>query len=434
MGQEVRELQGELPVGDLIGVAVCLVFSAFFSGTETALTALSDRRTQQAIDQGGRLNQVLQSWIDRPTRVLTTLLVGNNLVNIIGSVLAARIAHSLLDSYADAVAVGAMTLVVLVLGEVTPKTFAKHNPIRVAVPAMYLVRVFELLFFPVAWVLARFGGGLIRVAGGVDALQAPTVTEGDIEYLLELGQREGVFQEEERAELIASVLEFGETIAKEAMVPRTEAHFLPLDLSLQEAVELLVGWGHSRVPVYETTPDQLVGLLYAKDVLRVTACADPPVPPLATIMRSNLLFIPETQKISDTLRLMRTSGQHLGIVLDEFGGTAGIITMEDILEELVGEIRDEFDGPEEEELQKLEEDHYIADAGMDVFELGEELGEEIPDDGEYETLGGFLTSQLGRVPVAGDQVVLGTLHFSVTEADPRRVISVDIVREEAEEG
>lgn len=426
-------MQGEFPVGDLVGVAVCLVFSAFFSGTETALTALSDRRAQQAVDQGGRFTRVLQNWIDRPTRILTTLLVGNNLVNIIGSVLAARIAHSLLDSYADAVAVGAMTLVVLVLGEVTPKTYAKHNPLKVAVPAMYLVRFFELLFFPVAWVLAHFGGGLIRAAGGKHVSEGPTVTESDIEYLLELGQREGVFEEDDRAELIASAWEFGETIAKEAMVPRTDAHFLPLDLSLQEAVKLLVGWGHSRVPVYETTPDQLVGLLYAKDVLRVTACSDVTVPLVAEIMRPNLLFIPETQKISDTLSLMRTSGQHLGIVLDEFGGTAGIITMEDILEELVGEIRDEFDEPEEEELQKVAEDHFIADAGIDVFELGEELGEEIPDDGEYETLGGFLTSQLGRVPVAGDQVVLGTLHFSVTEAEPRRVITVDIVRDETEE-
>lgn len=415
-----------VPIGDLLGLTACLVASAFFSGTETALTALSEPRTQQAIDQGGRWARHLQSWVKRPTRVLTTLLVGNNLVNIIGSVLAARIAHHYLASYADAAAVGAMTLIVLVLGEVTPKSFAKHNPLKVAIPAMVLVRGFEVVFYPLAVALSAFSHGLIRVVGGPDSITSTRMTEGDIEYMLELGTREGVFEEDERAELLHSAWEFGETLVKEVLIPRTEAHFLPVDVTLREARQQLVDWGHSRVPVYEGTTDKVIGILYAKDLLRVDTLEAEVEPTLAELVRPELLLVPETQRISDTLRRMRTGQQHLGIVLDEFGGTAGLIALEDILEELVGEIRDEFDAEEEAPLRKVDDDHYTAEASFDVFELGDILGEEVPDNGEYETLGGFLTSQLGRVPVVGDTVELGTLHFEVTDAEPRRVLEVAI--------
>ena len=415
------------PLSEFIVLAACLLFSAFFSGTETALTALSHSRTKQLIDEGDRFSPVLKAWLERPNRLLTTLLVGNNLVNILGSILAGRIAHYYLDSYADAVAVAAMTAVVLVFGEVTPKTYAKHNPERVAVPAMYLVRLFEYAFFPVAWSLARFGRGLVRVVGGNASSDGPSVTEGEIEYMIELGQKEGVFEEDARGELLTSALEFNEIIAKEIMIPRTQAHFLQVDTPLKEALEKAIAWGHSRIPVYGATLDQVEGVLYAKDLLQAAA-AEPRKPrALNRVIRRSLLIVPETQHVSDTLREMQRRRLHLGVVVDEFGGTAGLITIEDIVEELVGEIRDEYD-KEEEPLRQVDDDHYIVDAQMSIFDLGEELSVEFPDDGEYESVGGFVISQLGRVPEVGTTLEFAGLQFRVLAANDRRISRIRIER------
>jgi len=416
------------PVGDIIGIALCIVLSAFFSGTETALTALSASRTQQLLDQGDRWNRVLRIWLEHSNRTLTTLLVGNNLVNILGSVLAGRVAHFYLQSYADAAAVAAMTLLVLMLGEVTPKTYAKHNPERVAVPAMHLVRFFIILFYPLAWFMARLGSGMVRLVGGKTSAEGPPVTEGEIQYMIELGQREGVFQEEARGDLLKSALEFSEIIVKEVMIPRTEAHFLQVDTTLDEALAKVTEWGHSRVPVYGLNRDEVVGTLYVKDLLQVT-CARP-LPREATIekhIRRKLLLVPETQRISETLRRMRRKRMHLGIVLDEFGGTSGLVTIEDIIEEIVGEIRDEFDR-EEEPLRQISEGRFVVDASMSIFDLGEELDVVFPDDGDYESVGGFLTAKLGRVPEEGAELRFGGLQLRVVEADERHVIRVEIDR------
>ena len=417
----------DLPIVEIVGLAICLLFSGFFSGTETALTALSHSRTRQILDEGERFTPILRAWLDRPNRILTTLLVGNNLVNILGSILAGRIAHIYLDSYADAAAVAAMTAVVLVFGEVTPKTYAKHNPERVAIPAMYLVRLFEVLFLPVAWSMARFGKGLVRVFGGKVSSDGPSVTEGEIEYMIELGQKEGVFEEDARGELLTSALEFSEIIAKEIMIPRTQVHFLQVDTPLEKALEKAIAWGHSRVPVYGETLDQVEGVLYAKDLLQAARSGTRVPRSLGRVIRRSLLFVPETQHVSDTLREMQRRRLHLGIVVDEFGGTAGLITIEDIVEELVGEIRDEYD-KEEEPLRQLEEGHYVADAQMSIFDLGEELGVEFPDDGEYESVGGFLVSQVGRVPEVGTIVEFDGLQMKVLAADERRISRVRIER------
>ncbi len=422
----------DLPLAEIIGLGCCLLFSGFFSGTETALTALSLSRSQQLIDEGDRWAPVLRRWIAHPNRILTTLLVGNNLVNILGSVLAYKVAAALMGSdvdavAVDAVAVGAMTLVVLVFGEVTPKTYAKHNPERVAIPAMYVVRLFEYLFFPLAVVLARFGRLLVRLVGGKDASDGPSVTEGEIEYMIELGQKEGAFEEPAQGSLMASALEFRETLAKEVMIPRTHVHFLQIDTPVKEALEKAIAWGHSRVPVYGKSLDHVEGVLYAKDLLQMTHFAPASKQSLRRVIRRNLLFVPETQRISDTLQEMRFRRLHLGIVVDEFGGTAGLVTIEDILEELVGEIRDEYD-KEEEPLRQLDDGSWIANAQISVNDLGEALGVEFPDNADYESLGGYIVNELGKVPDAGVEVTFGGLRMEVIAGDERRVTRVRIER------
>ena len=236
-----------------------------------------------------------------------------------------------------------------------------------------------------------------------------------------------MFEEKARGQLLQSALEFNETVAREVMIPRTEAHFLQVDTPLDEALKQITEWGHSRIPVYGVNRDQVVGVLYAKDLLQVTCTDQSSEGTLERHIRSKFLLVPETQRISETLRLMKRQRKHLGVVVDEFGGTAGLITIEDIIEELVGEIRDEFDR-EEEPLHRIDERRFKVDARMSISDLGERLDVDFPDDGSYESVGGFLTAELDRVPEQGAEIEYRGLKLKVLKADERRVIEVEIER------
>ena len=431
------------PFWACIGIIACVILSALFSGTETALTALTSRMTKQLMERGGRSAKVLKAWLDRPNRILSTLLVGNNIVNIAASVLSVRVAWWAFGGfgpngrdYADAAAVVGTTLLLLVFAEVTPKTFAKHNAHRVAVPAMLFLRLVELPLLPAAWVLAKLGRLIVRFFGGDTSSKGPTVTEEDIEYMIELGTREEVFEEKDRGELLEAALEFGDTVAKEVMIPRTEALALDADTPAREALEQVIMRGHSRVPVYSKSIDQVEGILYAKDLLRAVARGDLADDSIMPFVRTTVFYVPESQRIAHTLREMQRRRVHLGVVVDEFGGFAGIITIEDILEELVGEIRDEYDR-EEELVRRVDAETYVANALVSIRDLEEILDVEFPDEGDYETLGGFVVANTGRVPEVGSVVEWADLALEVLSADERHVEKVRITRrppvDEAEE-
>jgi CBS domain containing-hemolysin-like protein len=419
-----------------VGIVICVMFSACFSGTETALTALSERTTRQLIERRTWGSRFLQAWLDRPNRILATLLVGNTLVNIAASVLSVRVAFWFFgrvpngQAIADAAAVLGATLVLLIFGEVSPKIFAKHNAQRVAVPAMMFVRLIEVPLFPVAWSLSKLARVVVRAFGGDPSHSQPVVTEEEIEYMIELGAREKVFEETERGQLLEAALEFGDTIAKEVMIPRTESFAIDAATSIKDAVNDVIMKGHSRVPVYDESIDEVVGVLYAKDLLKAAASTCDLEAPVKPLVRSTVFFVPETQKIADTLKEMQRLRIHLGVVVDEFGGFSGIITLEDILEELVGEIHDEYDEAEEL-VHELDDGTFIVNAKISIFDLGDLLNVELPDDGDYQTLGGFVVSLAGRVPEVGSRVEWNGLDLEVVEADERRVEKVRITRQPA---
>lgn len=418
-----------------MGIGGCIFLSALFSGTETALTALTDRMALQLMERGGRASRVLAAWRDRPNRILSTLLVGNNVVNIAASVLSVRVALWFFTSweenaqaYADAASVVGMTLLLLVFAEVSPKTFAKHNAVRVAVPAMFFVRFMEIPLFPAAWVLTKLGRVIVRFFGGNPSRRGPPVTEEDIEYMIELGARESVFEHKGRAQLLEAALEFGDTVAKEVMIPRTETFVLDARTPLHVALDQVIQRGHSRVPVYAEAIDKIVGILYAKDLLRAASAEGREQESIRGVARTPAFFVPESQKIAATLREMQRRRIHLGVVVDEFGGFSGIITIEDILEELVGEIRDEYDR-EEEFVRQLDANTFVANALISIRDLGEVLDVEFPDEGDYETLGGFVVAYTGRVPEVGSVVRWDGLSLEVLAADERHVEQVRIIRE-----
>jgi putative hemolysin len=414
------------PVYDLAGIALLLLCSAFFSSAETALTALSEARIRQIQNERPWLRKHFQRWLDHPARILATLLVGNNIVNVAASVLGARVASLYLASWADVVAVGVMTFLLLSVGEVAPKVFAKRFATWWAPRVVRPVYWIDLVLRPLSWFFSKLGRALVRTAGAAGVpTEEPTVTETEIEHMIDLGEREGVLQAHE-GELLRSALEFEDTIVKEIMVPRTEMVALNIGARLDEVLAIVNDSRHSRFPVFRERRDNVIGTLHVKDLLRHvgerTSCE---TFDWTQHVRLDPMFVPEMQKISRLLRDMQTSRLHIAVVVDEFGGTSGIVTQEDILEEIVGEIQDEYDA-EEPMIQDLGDGRFLADARVPLWDLGQHLGTEFPDAGDYESLGGFVSHRLGRLPERGAHFEWRDLVFTVREADARRVRRVEI--------
>ncbi len=418
------------PLYDAVGVVICLGLSAFFSGTETALTALTEFKVMELSERFRFISSLLKGWLEDPGFLLSTVLIGNNLVNIIGTLLIGKVTSAVLAQYgalvADTAAVASMTLMVLIFGEVTPKTFAKLYPDRFIVPALYVLRPLSWILYPFAKVLGGFAHWMISLTGSKDVGSGTNITQTDIEYLIKKGSNMGVFEQEEQAELLSSVIEFKDTMVKEIMIPRTDAHFLDIETSISEALDRIEEWGHSRLPVYEESLDNIRGLLYTKDLISLLQKKDVNLDQtVAGLLRDHPVFVPETQKIHETLKVMQARRKHMAIVVDEFGGTAGLITLEDILEELVGDIKDE-DDHEDQVITKIKDGVYAVDAHISISDLAEELDITIPEDGEYNSLGGFLTAIAGSVPKRGYTIERDGWKYTVVESDERHIVRVEL--------
>ncbi|MBK7972977.1 MAG: HlyC/CorC family transporter [Deltaproteobacteria bacterium] len=409
---------------DILGIVACIVSSAFFSSSETAVTAISERRARQLVESGEKRFQSLKLWIDEPNRVLTTLLIGNTVVNTLTAALVTGITTHFSQGRTVAIATFVSSFLLLTFGEISPKTFAKHNAESFAPRALRVVRVLVWVLFPVVWLLTYLSRMIVMATGHPVSRSGPFVTEEDIAYLIDLGHEEGVLHRDER-QMLASVFEFGDTVVREIMVPRTEMVAVRQDASFEELMELVASSGLSRIPVYAETIDNVVGILHTKDLIKHKA-DDPEPLDVARLMRK-AFFAPELMPIANLLKEFQRRKTHMAIVVDEFGGTSGIVTLENVIEEIVGEIQDEHD-EEEAQFRVLPDGHVLADGRLSIYDLGEKLGTEFPETGSYETLGGFLIAQAGRLPTSGTQVRWDGFEFHVREADERRVKRVEIVR------
>ncbi len=401
-----------------------LVGSFFFAGSETALTSLGEAKARQLRDRLGRRGSILALWIHRPKEVLTCLLIGNNLVNIGASALATNISLTIFGSGALAIATGVMTLVVLVFGEITPKTLAREHSERVAVPILQILRPFFLLSYPFVYLLSRFTDVVGKRFGAEG--KAP-VTSEDIDYLIDLGSRFGALKGVKR-ELLISVLEFSELLVREIMRSRTQVVSLEASSKYEDVMDRIDEFEHSRIPVTEQGIDNVVGILYVKDLLAVLGRGE--VRPAEFDLRSYLrpaFFVPDVMKVSRLLKEMQRRQTHLAVVVDEFGGTSGIVTLEDVVEEIVGDIKDEHD-IEARPVKVLPDGKVIVDAMVPLRDLEEVLHIDFPHEGDYETIGGFLTASAGRVPPEGSLVSYGGLAFLVSASDEKRVLKVEISR------
>ncbi|RAL21612.1 hypothetical protein DL240_12200 [Lujinxingia litoralis] len=421
----------DVVIAEAIGIFVCLICSAYFSGSETALTSLSEGQTERLIEEDG-INS-LRLWREKPLVVLTSILIGNNIFNITASALATDLAARVLggtsaSQWAIPVAVGATTFLLLTFGEITPKTLAKVRNQQVARLVMWPMRLPVMLFAPVTFFFNKLAAGVMRLVGGSVDEKQPYATSDEIQYMIDVGSREGQLTED-RERLLRSVFEFPDTVVREIMVPRTDMVAIPEDTTLERVLEVLMECGHSRIPVYRETIDDIVGLFYAKDVIQLMASGQEFE--LSRLLRRTY-FVPATKRIADLLTEFQINRIHMAVVVDEFGGTAGLITLEDIIEEFFGDIQDEYDA-EPAQIIAVDDVRVMADARVPIYELEEYYDIDLPEHPDYESLGGFLLSQSGSVPEPGDEIVWNDLVFRVIDADAKRVISVEIERRPAEE-
>jgi putative hemolysin len=400
-----------------------LGFSALYSMAETAMMALSRARARRLVEQGLPRARLVERMVEEPNRILGTVLVGNNLANIAASAIATSVLLGLIGRSAVTVATVVMTLVVLLVAEITPKTYAAHNPDTVAIRLARFLQVSARLFTPVVRVLTAVGVSFIRLLGG-KVEGGKLITEDEIRTLVDVGEEQGLLEAEER-EMIQGIFELGDTVVREVMVPRIDIQALPAEATLQDAWETVIQAGHSRIPVYRKTIDDIIGVIYARDILAYVK--EKPLDTAAESLIRPAYYVPESKKVDELLADFRRERTHIAVVLDEYGGTAGLVTIEDLLEEIVGEIQDEYDR-EDVAVRQVGPDVLEADGVVSLDEIREHWDIELPDE-DVDTLGGFILHLLGRAPVEGEKVQYDGLEFTVTKVVGRRVKRLEIRRQ-----
>jgi magnesium and cobalt exporter, CNNM family len=415
------ELRISLRIGLLIILILC---SAFLSASETALFAANRVALRQRQVQGDRRARVAYALLSRASELLTTLLAGTTMANVGATVIATSIALSLLGRRGgEWVAFLGTTFILLILAEIAPKTLAARHADRMALAVAGPIHAVMRLFIPLIRVLSVVATALVRPFGAHITPRAPLVTEEQLRFLVEVGEKEGVLEEEER-EMIHSIFEFGDTVVREVMRPRVDIAAVPADATINGALGLMTEHGHSRLPVYDGSIDHIVGVVYIRDLIpvlrqgrldqRVTEVQRPP------------FFVPETKKVDDLFREMQQKKVSMAIVLDEYGGTAGLVTVEDLLEEIVGEIQDEYD-LEEKPIQLINDHTAVVNARIHIEDVNQLLGLELPVD-EVDTVAGLVYSLLGRVPAQGETVSLPGAELRVEKTLGQRITKVRITR------
>ena len=405
---------------DIVGVILCLFGSAFFSGSETTLTSLPVTRLEALRERSGPLTRAgLDRWATAPQDFLITILVGNNLVNVLASVLATSIAYRLSEHGGLALVVGLMTLGILIVGEITPKTLAQRHAERIAARVVPILYILDLALTPINRVL----GLLARVLSRGDGPEPP-VTEEDLVFMLRLSHRHAYLPRDSRW-MIESILRFQKAMAREVMVPRPMVVTVDSSWDLATLKKFITTTPHSRFPVVDGSPDDIVGVLHAKHLLR----RRPDQPWLDLVVPA--LFVPETRSLPDLLQDFRRTGKHITLVLDEFGGLSGIVTLEDVLELVVGDIRDEFDVGGESVVEVVDGGWRVA-GHLSLRRLEAVLHRTIEQPEDLDSVGGIVAHLLKSDPAVGSHVEWDGLRLVVEEVEDGRATRVLVRRVPAE--
>lgn len=403
-------------------LAILLIGSGFFSASETALMSLSKIRIRHMKEEGVRGAKLVSSLIENPNRLLSSILVGNNVVNIAATSISTSLFMTLMGgSGGVAIATAVMTILVLIFGEITPKTIAANNSEKIALLVAKPIKFIIFILTPVVWVFNIITGIIFKLFGIKDKGTQPYITEEELKTMVNVSHEEGVLEIEER-QIINNVFQFGDMQAKEAMIQRLDMVAIDSEDSYDEIIETFKTEKISRLPVYKESIDDIIGILNIKDVIFLT---DDEIDNfnIEKYIREPF-FTYEFKKITQLLEEMKKEKSQMAIVVDEYGGTSGLITIEDLVEVIVGDIEDEYD-EEDDEIQVIKEDEYVVEGSTKISDVNELIGVKLESD-EFDSIGGFIIGYLRRLPEENEVVEVENIKLCIESLDKNRIMKIRI--------
>ena len=405
-----------------VTIVFLILLSAFFSSAETSMTAANRIRIRSLAEQGNKRAIILEKVISNSGKMLSTILIGNNIVNIAASSLATTFTIKVFGNMYIGVATGVMTLLVLLFGEITPKTIATLQADRLALAYARPIYWLMTILTPVIFIVGKLAGGILFVLRIDPNARQGTITEHELRSMVNAGQENGVIEREEK-QMIYNVFDFGDSAAKDVMIPRIDMTFIDVESTYKELMDIFKEDMHTRFPVFEDNTDNVIGIINIKDLLLYPENEEFSI---RKILREPY-FTYEYKRTTDLMMEMRKASVNLAIVLDEYGSTAGLVTLEDLLEEIVGEIRDEYDEDEEEPIREIQpEREYQVLGSAKLNDINEALGTKLESE-DYDSIGGYIIEQLDCLPKEGESVTLENgMRLVVDELDKNRIELVHI--------
>ncbi len=409
-------------IWQLIILVTMLLLSAFFSSAETSLTTVNRYRIKALIDEGNKSAIIVDKIISNSGKMLSAILIGNNIVNIASSSLATILAQNLFGNYAVSFATGILTLLVLIFGEITPKTMATVHAESMALLYSRIIYALMWILTPVIFIVNKLALLVMKLLGFSTSKHAASITEGELRTLVDVSHQEGVIETEEK-KMINNVFDFGDTEVKDIMIPRIDMTMADINSTYDEILDIFRRDKFTRIPIYENSTDNVIGIINMKDLLLYSHNE---VFCIKSFLR-DAFYTYESKKLSDLMLEMKKTSVNIVIVLDEYGVTAGLVTLEDLLEEIVGDIRDEYDSDEENLIVKKNDKEYIIEGQVNLDDINDKLSLHLNSE-DYDSLGGIIIEHLDRLPVVGDIVTLEEVELKVLSLDKKRIDKVRLIK------
>lgn len=417
--------------------------NAFFAASEMAIVSIRQSKLKPLIEDGNKSAKIVDRFIEEPSKLLATIQVGVTFAGFFASGLGAqtlavyladvlrRANIPIITAYANTIAFLVITLIIsyitLVLGELVPKRIALEWSDKIALFVAKPILFFSKMAFPIVRLLTASTNLVVKLLGGTSKSHEDEITKEEIRLMINAGEERGIIRETE-TEMINSIFEFDDTVVKEVMTPRTDIAAININASLDEILDVIVEEHFSRIPVYEETIDNIVGVLYIKDLFSMMKDGKELEITLKDIIRP-AYFVPEYKKIDELFKEMQKSKTHIAIVIDEYGGTAGLITIEDLLEEIVGNIFDEYDD-EVLDFEQIDDNTYLLNGMLSIDEVNDIMDIELPEDEmEFDTISGMILSLSGKIPEVGDEVQFEDIHFRIEEVDDKRITKIKAIKQ-----
>ncbi len=406
----------------ILAIIILLLLSAFFSSAETALTTVNRIRIRSLADDGNKSAVIILKILDNSSKMLSAILIGNNIVNIAVSSLTTILAQTIWGNYAVTIATAVLTVLVLIFGEITPKTMATLKAEALALKYARVIYGLMWILTPVIIIINILSKGVMAIFRIDPNEKKDTITETELRTIVDVSHEEGVIESDER-EMINNVFDFGDNRAKDVMIPRIDMSVIDVNCSYDELLKVFKEDKYTRFPVYSDSPDNIIGIINVKDILLYKSDED--------FNMKNYLrqpyFTYEHKNLSDLMIEMKKASVNITIVLDEYGAATGMITLEDLIEEIVGDIRDEYDYDEEDPLTALNENEYIVEGQMNLDDFNDDLGTKLTSD-DYDSVGGFIMERLDRMASVGDTVETEEVTLVVEQMEKNRIEKIHVYR------